>query len=154
MATEEVNKKMQAHKECLDLVKDKIERSAKHLNELKGASANDTKSSAGDKFQTSREMLQQEINKAQAHLSQLQSQLQVLNSLRPQETSEIIKLGSYVVTSVGDFYISTSLGKVKSGTQFFYAISAESPMAMALINNQAETEVRINDRRIFIQFVK
>ena len=144
------NQKSKAHARCLSLIREKIGHSTTHLEDLIASSANDTKSSAGDKFETSREMLQQEINKAQAHLSQLQGQLQQLNSLGPTQMSLSVELGSYVITDLGSFYISTALGKIKTESGFFYAISVASPMAVALLNELVGATVIVNKRKVTI----
>lgn len=96
------------------------------------ASNNDTKSSMGDKYETSREMLQQEINRLLSQRSEIQQQLENLQKL-PITTHSKIAFGSFVETSLGSFYISESLGKVQLGNIHCIAISISSPLAQNLL---------------------
>ncbi|MFT6807129.1 MAG: transcription elongation GreA/GreB family factor [Saprospiraceae bacterium] len=126
----------------------KINLSRKHLKGLKDSSASDTKSSAGDKFETSREMMQQEITKAEIHLAQLLSQLEILNAISPLQQSKEVGLGSFVITNKGSFYISTSIGKVKNEDGFFFCISTESPMGAALLGLKNGENTKVNGNKI------
>ena len=63
--------------EILSIVKDKIQQKIQNFTTLIAetrASSNDTKSSMGDKYETGREMLQQEINNLQRQLNETLSQ--------------------------------------------------------------------------------
>lgn len=63
--------------EILETVRDKVLEKIEYLDRLISetrASSNDTKSSMGDKYETGREMLQQEINKLQTQLNEVNLQ--------------------------------------------------------------------------------
>lgn len=91
----------------------------------------DTKSSAGDKYETSREMMKQEENKALASLLLLNNQLTVLNNLTLKISSQV-EIGSVVVTDKGTFFISTALGVIKGRGNDFFAISTDAPIYKVL----------------------
>jgi len=135
---------------CLSHLEEKIGKSRNHLNALKESSANDTKSSAGDKFETSREMMQQEITKAESHLSQLVGQHQLLQNLSGDRIFQKVELGAYVVTDKGSFLISAPIGKIKMEDGFFYGISTESPMGAALLDLKFGDSAEVNQRKIKI----
>ena len=126
----------------------KIEHSRNHLKGLRASSASETKSSAGDKFETSREMMQQEITKAEIHLSKLLAQLKVLNAISPLQKSKEIGVGSFVNTNKGRFYISTSIGKIKNEDGFFFCISTESPMGGSLMGLTKGEKTKVNGNKI------
>ncbi len=70
--------------ELLELVKQKISEKIQKLEQLIAetrASNNDTKSSMGDKYETSREMLQQEINNLQLQLNEQLKSQQILKNI-------------------------------------------------------------------------
>ena len=71
--------------ELLELVKEKISEKIQKLEQLIAetrVSNNDTKSSMGDKYETSREMLQQEINKLELQLNEQLNTQQILKNIQ------------------------------------------------------------------------
>ena len=93
---------------------------------------NDTKSSAGDKYETGRAMMQQEMDQAEKRLAQIKALKNELNRLPLEESSNEIIPGSFVKTTSGLFFIGVSLGKVEIGDQFVFAISTASPLGKLL----------------------
>jgi hypothetical protein len=75
------------------------------------ASNNDTKSSMGDKYETSREMLQQEINNLQIQLNEHLKSQKILKNINP-NPHKVVSLGSWVETDKGKFFIAISLGEI------------------------------------------
>ena len=118
----------------LDVVKTKVTdkiRKLENLIEETRASNNDTKSSMGDKYETGREMLQQEINNLQRQLNeslQQQSWIQKISG----EPSSKVQTGALVKTDKGLFYISASVGEVIFENQKIMTVSAESPLVKAM----------------------
>src|SRR5690625_2514629 len=99
------------------------------------ASNNETKSSMGDKYETSREMLQQEVMRLQQQLANVQQQKTVLNRMRdlPAQT---IGFGSVVTTSAGNFVVAISIGRFKVSEKEFIGISEQTPLAKQLIGKK------------------
>ena len=107
----------------------KIEKLEQLIAETR-ASNNDTKSSMGDKYETGREMLQQEINNLQTQLNEVVNQKLVLDKIS-EKNCEKVESGALVKTKTGLFYISVSTGEVIFDGQKIMAVSAESPLAKA-----------------------
>ena len=86
----------------------------------------DTKSSAGDKFETSREMAQIEIQKIETEISKTQ-----------QFFTDLASKGSQlIITDKGAFLISIPFGKLMvSGTEVF-CISNSAPITKQLVNTE------------------
>lgn len=114
------------------------------------ASNTDTKSSMGDKYETSREMLQQEIMRLQQQLANLKEQKSVLQRMRNLPTSSI-RFGSLVSSSAGNFVIAISLGRITVFDTEYIAISEETPLAKQLIGKTTEDSFVFQDKeaRIF-----
>ncbi len=104
----------------------------------------DTKSSAGDKFETSREMMKQEENNALSSLSILNNQLAVLNGLDLRPMNKV-ELGSLVKTTKGIFFISVALGVLKMDGETFFAISTDAPIYNVLKNKMGGEIVSFNN---------
>ena len=95
------------------------------------SSSNDTKSSMGDKYETGREMLQQEINNLQIQLNGFSNSLNILKNINP-VPHQSVGLGSLVETENGKFFIAVSLGEIVFEKQKIFIISSESPLAKAI----------------------
>lgn len=133
--------------ELLNIIKTKITdkiQNFEHLIAETRASSNDTKSSMGDKYETGREMLQQEINNLQRQLNESLNQLSVIQKIST-EPSDKVQNGALVKTDKGIFYIAASVGEIMSGNQKIMAISAESPLAKAMLGKKSEEEFTINN---------
>ena len=103
------------------------------------ASNNDTKSSMGDKYETGREMLQQEINNLQVQLNEILKQQNFLKTISSKSTEKAEK-GSIIKTEKGLFFISVSLGEVIFDGKKIICISPESPLAKAM-NGKRKNEL-------------
>ena len=131
----------------LELVKQKVSEKVLKLEQLIAetrASNNDTKSSMGDKYETSREMLQQEINNLQLQLNEQIKSQQVLKNMNPM-AHKVAGLGSLVETEKGKFFIAVSLGDVIFNQEKIFVISAESPLAKAMHGKKQNEEFLINN---------
>ncbi|KFC22922.1 hypothetical protein [Chryseobacterium sp. FH1] len=117
---------------------EKIENFEKLIAETR-ASSNDTKSSMGDKYETGREMLQQEINNLQVQLNEILKQKDFLKTVLTKPSDKAEK-GAIVKTEKGLFFISVSLGEIKIENEKIICISPESPLAKAM-NGKIKNEV-------------
>lgn len=111
---------------------------------------NDTKSSMGDKYETSREMAQQEISRLQTQLQQAEIDLDKINNLNI-EPSEHVKVGSIVITDQFDYFIAISIGAVKIGEKSIMVISKESPIGNLLFSKKVGDEVQFNGKTLNIE---
>lgn len=109
---------------------EKIQNFEKLISETR-ASNNDTKSSMGDKYETGREMLQQEINNLQVQLNEVLKQQDILKTIIIKGSDKAEK-GAIVKTERGLFFISVSLGEIAFENQKIICISPESPLAKAM----------------------
>ena len=124
--------KSELYTECKTILKVRMENAKKQIDSAQAAATTETKSSAGDKFETAREMLQQEKRKAQQQLAEVLKHDEVLNQINPAVKLETVQLGSLVETSIGNFFISVGIGKLRNANQVCYAISLASPLGKAI----------------------
>lgn len=110
---------------------------------------NDTKSSMGDKYETSREMAQQELTRLQQQLKQVENDLATLQLL-PTESNNIVALGSLVVTNQFNYLISISIGQVKFEDEVLMVISKESPIGKLLLGKSKGDKITFNGNEINI----
>jgi len=123
------------------------------IDEAREAANNETKSSAGDKYETGREVMQQEIDLNSTRLNELNKLKTTLELIAPAHKSSIVVPGSAVYTSNGNFYIAISAGQLKIGETAFYAISSASPIGSKLAGQKAGYSFTLNGKQYLIESV-
>jgi len=118
---------------CLNFIEKRIENIEYSLQQAREASNDDTKSSAGDKYETTREMMQQEMDRNSKLLYEAGQQKIVLQQVQNVEKAKIVKNGHLVLTSEGGFYICISAGELNADGHKIYAVSQASPIGKLLI---------------------
>jgi len=110
----------------------------------------DTKSSAGDKYETGRAMAQMELEKNQATLSRTVKLRKELLMMDLEKKFEKVEFGSLVFTKQGNYFISFGLGKITNSKQDYYAISLGSPIGKALYQKTSGDTVVFQGREILV----
>ncbi len=123
------------------------------IQSLEESRNNETKSSVGDKYETGRAMMQQELFRKQEQLQQALELKMQLTSLDPTSIHTTIQLGSLVKTTQGQYYISVGVGKIILGGNSYFAISTQSPLGKLLIGKQQREEVEFRGKKIGIEEV-
>ena len=120
--------KVEIHETILKLLTNSIVHATKDYELAKESRDSDTKSSAGDKFETGREMMQREMDKISASIDQSKNQLNFLSKINLNRPYSIVDLGCLIITDQDIYYISIGLGKVEINAELIYAISLDSPI--------------------------
>ena len=97
----------------------------------------DTKSSAGDKFETSREMAQIEIHKIEIEILKTQQFITDLFS----------KVTQLIITDKGAFLISIPFGKLILNDEKIFCISKNAPITKHLITTKKNNNFFYNDMK-------
>ncbi len=140
---------------CLNLVEQRIATASEALKQAQEASTDDTKSSAGDKFETGREMAQQDINRNKQLLADAQQQKAVLQSLKDvPATGKTVRNGSLVTTDNGNFYISISAGQLQVNNDIYFAISLASPIGKLFMGRSVGDSIMFNGKSYLIKGVE
>ena len=146
--------KNQLYQQCLTFIEQRIQTADTALQQAREASNDDTKSSAGDKYETSREMMQQDIDRNKRLLIDAQDNLRVLQSIDAAQKSANVTHGSYVVTSQGSFYISVSAGQLHVGDKTIFAVSPASPIGKLLLEKKKGDGFDFNGKKYSIENVE
>ena len=117
----------------LDLKIQDISNAVKSLSESRDS---DTKSSAGDKHETSRAKIQTEIDQLSKQLNNAQRQKNNLSIIDTSNLHSIADVGSLVETNKGYFFISTGWGRIQIQDENYFVISIESPIGRLLKNKK------------------
>lgn len=127
--------------ETLNFLQNKIKAIEHALNETQESANSDSKSSAGDKHETSRAMAHLENERLAGQLANLQDQAEVLYKINPEIKSDTINFGSIVITDKNSFFISVGIGKILGQTKNFYAIASNSPVGKNLLGKKVGDSV-------------
>ena len=138
---------------CLNYVREKLATIQSAITTAQESANDDSKSSAGDKHETGRAMAQLEQEKLSGQLAENQKLLHILRTLDPGKTSSVIGTGSLVITDKGNYYIAISAGKISTGGEICFAVSAVSPIGKELIANTDQKEFSFNGQKYLIKKV-
>ncbi|MCR4659439.1 MAG: hypothetical protein K5650_03990 [Bacteroidales bacterium] len=122
-----------AHQQHIaDVAKAEMESAQQQSNDY-GANV-DRYDSYRTKMLRARDMYAQQLSNANAGL-------RALDELLTQSPTAEASHGSIVVTNRGRFFLSIGLGKFMAGTDTYYAISAQTPVYMALRGHRVGDKV-------------
>lgn len=133
-------------KACRDYLQIRVSVVKKAMDGLKEDLENESKSSAGDKFETGREMINIEWNKLSVQLNEYDRLANILNRIEEYKPNGNVVLGSIVVTNVAKYFISIPAGEIESGEDKFYAVGIKSPIAQVLLGKKAGEKAVFNGR--------
>ncbi len=138
--------KLKVYQSCSALIDSKIATIQKEYKLYQDSAANETKSSAGDKHDTGKAMMQMEQEKLGVQFKELVNSKKILASINPGISSAKISFGSFVVTDSGIFYISISLGKINIESEDIFIISSQSPLAKLMLNLALKDKFNFNGK--------
>jgi transcription elongation GreA/GreB family factor len=136
--------KTQLYNECLAQIRMRIDTIQNAIAAARESAANETKSSAGDKYETAREMLQQDIDRNLAQLAAAQELESVLERIEPQRDTDVIVPGSLVCTNKANYYLAVPAGKITVDGKTYMAVSAASPVGKLMAGKQAGDSFVLN----------
>lgn len=142
--------KEQLHQQCVNYVQQRMDAAQQAIAEAQQAANNDTKSSAGDKYETGREMAQQETNRNLTQLNEANKLMVSLNRIGTASQSTIAESGSVVKTNLGNFYLSISAGNIKVNNDVYIAISMASPVGLKLKGVKVNDHFDFNGKNYFV----
>ncbi len=138
--------------QCQEYVNERLQRIQNTISDIQESLTSETKSTAGDKHETGRAMLQLEREKAGKQLAEVQKLQEVLSKLTLSH-KEHICLGSLIVTTQNNYFISISVGQlIVSGTPYF-AIAPNSPIGNLFLGKAAGDKIHFGDNPIEIKIV-
>jgi hypothetical protein len=130
---------------CSDYLKDKIQSLNTIIKEVSESSNAESKSSAGDKHETSKAMMQLEIEKLGTQLKEAEGQLAEFEKINFNKNFQSTEQGCLVETNKGYFLIASSIGKVAVDDKTVFVISSKSPLALKLMGSNQKDTVVFND---------
>lgn len=128
-----MNKK-QCIEELVKIMTDELQELKQHQSDLQSALQAESRSTAGDKHDTSRAMIHLEQEKIQFQLGNIQKQIVALQQFEKQPASENAQSGSFLVLDSGQvilFGIGLGRKKIKYGE--VYCVALDTPVGQQVL---------------------
>lgn len=122
---------------CLSLVETKLLELKTQNNLIQQSANNETKSSAGDKYETARAMAQLEMDKLQRQIWEQEKIQQSLQNVLQYSNFELVRNGALLVCNQFSILIAASIGEIFYENNRYLILSSESPLAKKLMNLKA-----------------
>lgn len=127
-------------------IDDKISICESRMKSLFESKTADTKSSAGDKFETGRAMIQIEESQVQKQYKEAKD----MDAKHMQHLKNVNrdKVGLNCLVKAGDmiFYLSVSLGKLTIENEIVFCISDEAPIARHVLGKKVDDTFQLNGK--------
>ena len=117
---------------CQSLIEGRIQSAIKGMDNAQEAANNEEKSSAGDKYETSRAMGHLERDLHARQLAENRKELASLNTIDTHILYERIGAGAYFETAAAAFFIAAGLGRQNMAEKWIYFLSPGAPLAKAV----------------------
>lgn len=136
--------KSRVHSFCRSLVEKRIHEMKQQLELLRSDAESEGKSTAGDKHETGRAMIQLEQEQLGKQLQEQEQLLAALLQWNNTVPTTQVSSGSLVKTNNGYFYLAVGLGKIMMDDQTLFVLSALSPLGKNLRYKKVGEQFTVN----------
>ncbi len=136
--------KLTLYQFCQAFIDERSNRILSQIKELQTALGSETKSSAGDKHETGRAMIQLEREKLGQQLAEVQDLNRVMQKIDISSKKTAAALGSLVKTTKTNYFLAISAGEFKSGDSLNYCISLNTPIGIMLLGKTVGDTIGFN----------
>ncbi len=134
----------------LNIIQKKILSIKDNINLATESRNESTKSSAGDKHETSRALIQIEIDNYSEQLNKALIQKNELQNISLTNKKNKVEIGSLVVTSHGIYFIGLGWGQLKIDNTIYFCISLASPIGKILKDQKTGSTLKFLNKKITI----
>lgn len=131
----------------------KIEFLQNDLEGLRTELSDNTKSTAGDKHETSRAMAQLEMEKLGKQHLETQKLIELANRLLNSPTAEHAQLGSLVLAGNQFYLLGLPLGKIDFEGKSIFCISLQSPVGQQLLKAKVNDVITLPMGKVRIDLI-
>ncbi len=135
------------------IIRQRIDGLQNAMKDSQDAANSETKSSSGDKFETSRAMNQLEKDMYARQLTENNRELSGIMETNCDQVSTIIEAGSFVQCDGASFFILAGLGKVDYEGQSIFIISPNAPLAGLMYGKSKGESFLFNKKEMVIDAV-
>jgi transcription elongation GreA/GreB family factor len=132
---------------CKQLLNERTTRLNLAMAAARETANNETKSSAGDKYETTREMMQAEMERLSHQLAEVAKLNEALFHAESAAPSPTIALGSLVKTNRATYFLAAGLGSVSVHGQTVFVLSTASPIGQLLVGKRVGESISFNGQQ-------
>jgi len=136
--------------QALEKINSKIKELEIIADEVKLSLLSDTKSSAGDKHETARAMVQLEQEKLNKQLGEFLQMKSILSQINPEILHRQVGQGSLIHTSLGWYFLSVGLGQISVEETIVFALNPQAPLGKQLMGKRVGEELVFNGNKFEI----
>lgn len=145
--------KFAVHEQCRHMIQAQLDTIQSSLDQLMDAKNNETKSSAGDKYETGMAMIQNQEELYKRQQVEARKSMNYLKSIELQSKTSIIEKGSLVQLTSGWFYLSVALGKIQVKDLDVFALSLQSPLGALLKGKSIGDVIVLNAKKLKVESI-
>lgn len=138
---------------CSQEVENRFQKIKKVLEDIKVSLLEESKSSAGDKHETGRAMLQIERENAGRQLREIENLQSLIRKIDIVTVSNYARLGSLIYTNHGIYFISISIGEVKVEDENYYCVALHAPIGNLLSGKIVGDRFSLNQKDFMIKHI-
>lgn len=117
---------------AIAIIEERIAAAKKLMDDAQQAANSEEKSSAGDKYETSRAMSHLEKDMHARQMAEQLKELSTLHAVAVDHLYEEVKAGSFIRTSTQDFFVAAGLGKQMIDGKMVIFLSPQAPLSKLL----------------------
>lgn len=142
------------YQHCLQYVQQRMAHLHQEIERAQTSANEETKSSAGDKYEVGRAMAQLDIDMYNQQLREAGRLQAALQNIRTTIVSDHVIAGSLVITSKGVYYIAISIGTVTLEGSPYFIISPDSPIGKLMMGKRVGDSLTFNNQTHTIQAIE
>ena len=150
---EKVAFKKRLLQQCIFIIDQRIAAAATAIAAAQDAANAEEKSSAGDKYETSRAMSHLQKDMYARQLQANRKELSVLGGIDCTSLYTTIAAGSYVQCRECSFFIAAGLGKLDFEGRILYLLSPDAPLAKIIFGKSAGQTIFFTQKEMVIETV-
>jgi hypothetical protein len=131
--------------QCSQVVAKRHQKIKQTISDIEESLLEETSSSAGDKHETARAMLQIDRENAGKQLHEVENLQSLLKRIDINTSSDYARLGSLIYTNRGTYFISLSVGAVTIGKTTYMCVALHSPIGHQLQGKKKGDSFVFND---------
>ena len=140
--------------QCSQMVEKRYLKVKQSIADIEESLLEESRSSAGDKHETGRAMLQIDRENAGKQLFEIEGLQALIRKIEVKTTSDYVRLGSLVYTNHGTYFISISIGAVMVGKTNYICIALHSPIGNFLAGKKKGDKFIFNEKEFTILTIK
>jgi hypothetical protein len=140
--------------QCSQMVEKRYLKVKQSIADIEESLFEESKSSAGDKHETGRAMLQIDRENAGKQLFEIEGLQSLIRKIDIKTTSDYVRLGSLVYTTQGTYFVSISIGAVLVGKTSYICIALHSPIGNLLAGKKKGDGFIFNEKEYKILTIK